>query len=119
MLQAVLDHFILEGSYGTDNLSSVEVQGEELRNSLVHELVYPFLQLFGLERIGIVDIAEVLWREARNSSEMEYLPLGQGIAYLEVACIMQADNISCIGNVHYLFLFSKEGIGAGELEFLA
>ena len=88
VFQAVLDHLILERSYGTNDLSSVEVQGKELCDPLIHKLVNSFLQLFGLERIGIVDISEMLRREAWNTLEMQHFPLGKGVPNLEIAGIV-------------------------------
>ena len=49
---------------------------------------------------------------------MENFSFGESVSYLEVTCIMQTDNITCVGDIHYFFFLGKEGIWARELEFL-
>ena len=63
VLQTVLDNLELKLSHRTDNLATIERGGEELCHTLIHKLVDTLCQLLELHWVGILDVAEQLWRE--------------------------------------------------------
>ena len=97
VLETVLYDLKLQLTHRTDELTAVMLVHEELCHTLAHKLVDTLGKLLGLHRVGILDIFEHLGREARKSLEMEHFSLGKRIAYLEVACIRQTDDITRIG----------------------
>ena len=104
----VLYHLKLKLTYSADDLTSVELVGEELRHAFIHKLLNSFLKLLGLHRVGVLYIFEHLRRETREALEMERLGLGECIADLEVSSIGYADNVARECFVDYaLFLRHK------------
>ena len=95
--QAVFDHFELQGAYRADDLAAVERRGEELRHAFVHELIDAFGQLLEFQRIGILDITELFGCEGGNACEFELFAFGEGVADLEVARVVQADDVARVG----------------------
>ena len=119
VLQTVLDDFELERPDRADDLAAVERGYEQLRHAFVHELIDAFGQLLEFQRVGVLDVAELLGGERRDAREFELLALGEGVADLEVARIVQADDVARVGEVDDRFLFGHEGRRRGELELLA
>ena len=97
VLKTILYDLELQLAHRTDELAAIMLVHEELCHTLAHKLVDTLGKLLGLHRVGILDIFEHLGREARKSLEMEHFSLGKRIAYLEVACIRQTDDITRIG----------------------
>ena len=58
--KTVLDHFELKLAYCAYDFSSVELIGEHLCHTFIHQLVYTFVELLGFHRVGILDIFEHL-----------------------------------------------------------
>ena len=119
MGQTVLDHLELQGTDRADDFAAVERRGEELGDTLVHQLVDTLCQLLELERVGILDVTELFGCEGGNACEFKFFAFGKGVADLEVARIVQADNVARIGEVDHRFLLGHEGGRRGELELLA
>ena len=117
--QAVFDHFELQGAYRADDLAAVERRGEELRHAFVHELIDAFGQLLEFQRVGVLDVAELLGGERRNSGEAELLAFGEGVADLEVARVVQADDVARVGEVDDRLFLGHEGRRGGEFQLLA
>ena len=109
VLEAVLDHLELQGAHRADDLAAVERRGEELCHALVHELVDALGQLLELQRVGILDVAELLGGERRDARELELFAFGEGVADLEVARVVQAHDVARIGEVDHRLLLGHEG----------
>ena len=96
VFKAVLDNLELQLTYSTNELAAIMLVHEQLCHTLAHKLVDTFGKLFGLHRVGILNILEHLGREARQPLEVEFLALGQCITDLEIAGIGQANDIARI-----------------------
>ena len=111
VLQAVLNNLKLKLSNRTDNLAAIQARGEELRHTLIHQLVNTLSQLLELHRVGILNIAEQLGRERGNTRKLELLTLGEGIANLERSRIVQTHNIARVGKVDNRLLLGHKRRG--------
>ena len=92
---------------------------KKLRYTLTHELVDTLGQLFGLHRVGVLNVFEHLGRETWQSLEMEHFALGKGITYLEVAGIGQTDYIARICLLDGALALGHELCGRRETQVLA
>ena len=119
MLQPVLDDFELQGAHRADDLASVEVGGEELGHTLVHQLIDALCQLLELQRVGVLDVAELLGREGGDAGEFQLLAFGEGIADGEIAGVVQTHDVTRVGVVDHRLLLGHEGRGRGELQLLS
>ncbi len=117
--QTILYDFELELSDSADNLATIELVDEQLRHALIHELVYTLFELLRFHRVGILNVFEHLWREARQTFEMKFFAGGEGVADFEVAGVRDADNIAGECFVDDVFLLSHEGCWRRKLERLA
>ena len=61
VLQAVLDNLELQLTHGAHDAAAVELVDEELRHTLVHELLQSLLELLALHWVIILDILEEKW----------------------------------------------------------
>ena len=61
VLQAVLDNLELQLTHGTHDAAAVELVDEELRHTLVHELLQSLLELLALHRVIVLDVLEEKW----------------------------------------------------------
>ena len=88
MLQPVLDDLELQGAHRADDLASVEVGGEELGHTLVHQLIDALCQLLELQRVGVLDVAELLGREGGMPVNFSFSPSVKvsPMAKLPVSC---------------------------------
>ena len=65
MLQTVLNDFKLQLSYGSDDLTAVQLAHKELCDTFVHQLCYTFIQLFLmlvislLAKAGITSVSDL------------------------------------------------------------
>ena len=92
---------------------------EQLRHAFVHELVDAFGQLLEFQRVGVLDITELLGSERGNAGEFELLAFGEGVADLEVARVVQTHDVARIGEVDDRLFLGHEGRGRGEFHLLA
>ena len=114
MQKAVLNHFELQLSDRTDNLTVVELIDKQLSNTFVHQLLNTFVKLFRLHRICIFDIFEHLGRETWQTFEMKILAFGQRISDLEITSVRQTDNIAGISFIDNFFLLRHERCRTAE-----
>lgn len=63
VLQPVLNNLELQRSHRADDLAAVERRGEQLRHTFVHQLVDALGQLLEFQRVGVLDIPELLGGE--------------------------------------------------------
>ena len=77
VLKTILYHLKLQLSHCTDDATAVELIDKQLGHTFVHELLKTFLELLCLHRVVILDVFEHLWREGRQSAEVQLLTLGQ------------------------------------------
>ncbi len=69
--KSILDYLELQLSYGSYNLTAVELIGEQLRHAFVHQLLYAFLKLLGFHGVGVLYVFEHLGREAWKAFEVQ------------------------------------------------
>ncbi len=119
VLQTVLNHLELQRAHRADDPAAVERAGEELRHAFVHELVDALGELLELQRIGILDVAELFRRERRYARELQFLALGEGVADLEVAGVVQTHDVARPCRVDHRLLLGHESRGRRELHLLA
>ena len=119
VLQTVLDDLELQGSDRADDLAPVHPAREQLRDAFVHQLVDTLGQLLELHRIGVLDVAEQLGREARNAGESQRLAFGEGVADLKVTRVVQPDDVAGVCLVDHRFFLGHEGRGRRELDRFA
>ena len=119
VFQTVLNNLELQLSYRADDFATIERRGEELRHTLVHQLVDTLRQLLELHRVGILDIAEQFGRERRDTREFQLFALGEGVADFEVARIVQTYDIARVGVVDDGLLLRHECRRRRELHLLA
>ena len=67
---------------------------EHLDRAFLAQLLQALLQLLGLERIARARDAEELRREIRDALERERLAFGQRVADLELAVVVDADDVA-------------------------
>ena len=92
---------------------------EQLRHAFVHQLVDALGELLEFQRVGVLDVAELLGGERRDAREFELLALGEGVADLEVARVVQTHDVARVGEVDHRLLLGHEGRRRGEFELLA
>ena len=119
VLQTILDDLELQRAHRADDLAAVERRGEELRHAFVHELVDALGQLLELQRVGVLDVAELFGGERRDAREAELFAFGERVADLEVARVVQAHDVARIGEVDDRLLLGHEGRRRREFELLA
>ena len=119
VFQTVLDHLELQRTHRADDLAAVEGACEQLRHALVHQLVDALGQLFELQWVGIFDVAELLGGERRNAREAELLALGEGVADLEIARVVQAHDVARVGEVDHRLFLGHEGCRRREFQLFA
>ena len=100
VLQAVLDNLKLQLTHSAHDAAAVELVDEELRHTLVHELLQSLLELLALHRVIILDVLEKEWREAWQTAKMHLLSLRQRISNLEDAVVWQTNNVARISLVN-------------------
>ena len=100
VLQAVLDNLELQLTNRAHDAAAVELVDEELRHTLVHELLQSLLELLVLHRVIILDVLEKEWREAWQTAKMHLLSLRQRISYLENTVVWQTYNVTRISLVN-------------------
>ena len=116
VFETVLDHFELQGSDRTDDLTSVQPAGKELGNPFVHQLVDAFGELFEFHRIAVLDVPEQLGGETGNTDELQRFTFGKGVSDLEISGVVQAYDVTRERFVDDRFLFGHECGGGGEFD---
>ena len=84
---------------------------EQLRHALVHQLVDAFGQLLEFQRIGVLDVAELLGGEGGDAREAELLAFGEGVADLEVARVVQTHDVARVGEVDHRLFSAMKAVG--------
>lgn len=97
MLETELDDVELELTDRADDFFVPGLLNEELRQSFVGQLHETLIKLLGLERIPVDHLLYYFGREPGNAREMKGFPLGERIADLEVAGVVQSNDIARIG----------------------
>ena len=119
VLQTVLNHLELQLTNGADDLTVIELVDEQLGHTLVHQLVDTLLELLGLHRVIVLDILKQLWRERRQTTEMQLLTLGECVANLEhTTCIWQTNDIARPGFIDSTLSLSHKLRGRRETQAL-
>src|SRR5205814_10507066 len=92
--QTVRDHLELQLSDRAEQQRVVPCAFEDLDRPFLAQLLETFLELLGLERIARSGDAEELRGEVGNALERQRLPLGQCVADLQLAVIVNADEVT-------------------------
>ncbi len=95
----------------TDDEIVADERTEHLHCALFGELDQPLEQLLLLERVAQADAAEQLGRKVRDAGELEILTLGEGVAYLYGAVVVQTYDIARDGLDGLLPITGHEGDG--------
>ena len=111
MLQTVLYDLKLQLTHRTDNLATVKRRCEELRHTLIHQLIHTLCQLLELHRVGILDVAEELGRERGDTRKLKLLTLGERIANLERSRVVQTHDVTRVGKVDNRLLLGHKCCG--------
>ena len=96
VLQAILDNLELQLSYGTHDAATIELIDKQLCHTFVHQLLQTLLELLALHWVIVLDVLEEKWRERWQSTEVNLLALGKGIANLEDAVVRQTYDVARI-----------------------
>ena len=94
VLKTVLYDLELQLAHGAHDAAAVELVDEELCHTLVHKLLQTLLELLCLHGVVVLYVLEHLWRERRQSAEVQLLALGKGIANLEYAVVWQTYDVA-------------------------
>jgi hypothetical protein len=104
---------------GSDDQVVVAQRHEDLRGAFLGELLQPLLQMLELQRILQADALEEFRREVRDAGELQRLALGEGVADLDGAVVVQADDVPGHGELRRRALAGEEGHGVGNAHVLA
>ena len=91
---------------------------EQLRGALLAQLVETLLQRLHLQRILEHGAAEHLRREVRDAGERELLAFGEGVADVDRAVVVQADDVARERFVGVLAIGGHEGERVGDAHLL-
>src|SRR5690606_4373583 len=92
---------------------------EQLRRSFLAELRESFLQRFQLQRIPEHGAAEQLGREIRNAREHQALALGEAVADVDRAVIVQPDDVARVRLLDVLPIRGHERDRVGDANLAA
>ena len=113
------DDVELQRPDGAEDQVVVAERTEQLRRALLAQLVEPLLQGLHPQRILEDRAAEKLRREVRDAGEGERFTLGEGIADVDRAVIVQADDVARPGLVGLLAVGGHERQRVGDAHLLA
>src|SRR3984885_15312979 len=94
VLQPERHHLELQRTDRAENHLVVAQRPEQPRGALLAQLRQALLQRLGAQRVLEHGAAEDLWGEVRHTGEGEPLALGEGIADVDGAVIVQADDVA-------------------------
>src|SRR5436309_9762275 len=102
--ESIRDDFELQLPNGAEQQRVADIRFEYLYRAFLAELAQSFLQLLCFERIPRTRNREELRREIRNALEVKRFAFGQRVADLQLAVIVNADDVAgdCIRTRHAL-----------------
>src|SRR3989344_1971161 len=115
-LQQLRHHLELQLADGAEERVAADEALEFLDRPLLAEFAQALLQLLGLDRVARARGAKQLRREIRNALEAQGLALGEGIADLQLAVVVDADDVAGNGVVHAHAFVGEERARVGELD---
>ena len=118
VLQAERDHFELQLADGAQDHVVVAQRLEQLRRALLAELGEPLRERLHLERILEHRATEHFRREIRDAREGELLALGEGVADVDGAVVVQADDVAGEGFVRGAAVGGHERERIGDAHLL-
>src|SRR3569623_1391437 len=119
VLQALRHHVELQHTHRTQNQVVAVERPEQLSRALLARLLWALMQRLHAQRIAQARTPEQLGSKMRNTGEFEALALGESVADLYGAVIVQADDVAGIGILHLLALARHEGDGVRDLALAA
>ena len=119
VLQAIGDHIELKLAHRAHNQVRGVHQRKHLRGALLRELLQTLLKLLGLHGITQANAAKQFRRKVRDTGETEGFTVGKGVADLNRAVVVQADDITRQGALHEHALAGLEAQRIGDFHMLA
>ena len=119
VFKAVRHHVKLELAHRPHHQVTAVDRGKHLGGTLLGQLLQALLQLLGLHRISQANAAKQLRGEVRDAGELQILALGERIAYLDSAVVVQADDVARHRLLHQLPLAGLERHRVGDFHVLA
>src|SRR6185437_1486089 len=119
ILQAERHHLELQLPHRSQDEVIVAHRLEQLRRSLLAQLRQPFLQCLHLQWILEHRAPENLRREVGHPREGQLLPLGERVADVDRAVVVEADDVAGVGLLRMLPLRRHEGQRIRHPHFLA
>src|SRR6185369_10593203 len=119
VFKAVHDHVELQQPDCTDDPVRAHLRTEDLGGSLFCELDKPFFQCFRLHRIEQPDLSEVLRSKVRDAGVLEVLTLREGVADLDDAVVVDADDVAGECFLHVGAVLGHEDSGVCDLHVSA
>ena len=113
------DHVELQRPDGAEDQVIVPERAEELGRAFLAELVEALLQRLHAQRILEHGAAEQLRGEIGDSGEGELLALGERVADVDGAVVVQADDVACPGLVRMLAVCGHERQRIRDADFLS
>ena len=101
-------HLELEHAHRAENVVVADDRPEHLHRALLGHLQQPLLQLLHLQRVLQHHPAEVFGREVGDTGELERFLVGEGVADLDGAVVVDADDVAGPGLVHVRALLGHE-----------
>src|SRR5690606_29576102 len=114
ILEAKLYDLELKRANSSDHFSVSKDIGEQLRYTFLHQLQQPFFKLLGLHGVHVHDLFEYLRRKSGDSGLHRFLALRERITDLQVARIVNTDNVSRPRFVYRFPVLRHEGGGVGK-----
>src|SRR5690606_2729771 len=109
LLETAGDHVELQHTDRAEDDVVVALGEEHLGGAFLGQLLQTLTQLLGFERVLQAHAAEQLRGEVRDAGETEVLAFGEGIADLDGAVVVQAEDVAGIGFFQVLALAGEEG----------
>src|SRR5690606_11614114 len=118
-LQTAGDHVELQHPDGAEDDVVVALGEEHLGGAFLGQLLQALAQLLGFQRVLQAHAAEQFRGEVRNAGEAHVLAGGEGVADLDGAVVVQADDVAAVGFLQALAVAGEEGQGVADLDVLA
>ncbi len=119
LLQAAGDHVELQYPDRAEDNVVVALGEEHLGCAFLGQFLQTLAQLLGFQRVLQAHTAEQFRGEVRNAGETHVLAGGEGVADLDGAVVVQADDVAAEGFFQLLAVAGEEGQRVADLDVLA
>src|SRR3990167_93232 len=118
LFQAAGDHVELEHTDRAEDDVVAALGEEHLRCAFLRQLLQALAQLLGFQRVLQAHAAEQFRGEVRDTGKAQRFAFGEGVADLDGAVVVQADDVASIGLDQHLALAGEEGQGVTDAHIL-